>query len=43
MEKIVRHHGNGKRRQYLIRWLEYDESEDCWLKADELTNAPVAL
>ena len=26
VEKIVRHRGNGKHCQYLVRWLEYDES-----------------
>ena len=40
VEKIVRHRGNGKRGQYLVRWLGYDESEYCCIKADELTNVP---
>ena len=43
VEKILRHRGNGKHRQYLVRWLGYDESKDCWMKADELTNAPLVL
>ena len=29
VEKIFRRKGNGKRRQYLVRYLGYDESEDC--------------
>ena len=27
----------------LYEWLGYDASEDCWLQADELKNAPVVL
>ena len=29
VKKIVRHRGNGKQRQYLVRWLGYHESKDC--------------
>ena len=29
VEKIVRYRGNNKCHQYLVRWLGYDESEDC--------------
>ena len=43
VERIIRHHRNGKRRQFLVRWKGYDDSEDCWLKADELDNAPLVL
>ena len=43
VEKIIRHRGNGKHRQYLVQWLGYDDSEDFWMKADELTNAPLVL
>ena len=43
VDSILRHRGNGKRRQYLVRWKGYDASEDCWLKADELSNAPLVL
>ena len=35
LEKIIRQRGNGKHRQYLVRWLAYDESEDCWMEEDE--------
>ena len=43
VDHIVRQQGKGKRRQYPIRWQGYDASEDCWLNADELTNAPDIL
>ena len=43
VERIIRHQGKGKRRQFLVRWKGYDDSEDCWLKADELDNAPLVL
>ena len=39
VENIVNHRGNSKCRQYLVRWLGYDESKDCWMEAKELTNA----
>ena len=43
VEKIFRHRGNGKHHQYLVKWLGYDESEDYWIKKDELTNVPLVL
>ena len=36
IERIPRHRGNGKCRQYPIRWKGYDSSEVCWLKENEL-------
>ena len=43
VEKIFKHRGYGKYRQYLVQWLVYDESEDFWMKAYELTNGPLVL
>ena len=43
VEKIFRHRENSKRHQYLVRWLGYNESEDYWMKAEELTNLPLVL
>ena len=43
VEKILRHRGNGKHRNCLVRWLGYDESEDCWMKADEISSTSLVL
>ena len=43
VERLLRHRGYGKCRQYLICWKGYDTSKDCWLKENELQNAPLVL
>lgn len=38
VEKIVSHRGPPRRREYLIKWLGYDESENTWEPQKNLTN-----
>ena len=37
IEAIVAHRGQGKRRQYLVKWAGYPDSENQWLPTKELT------
>ena len=39
VEKIIRHRYPASRREYLVRWLGYDTSEDTWLRAEDLEHA----
>lgn len=36
VEKVVGDRMRGRKRQYLIRWLGYDQSEDTWEDANSL-------
>ena len=37
IEAIVAHRGQGQRRQYLVKWAGYPDSENQWLPTKELT------
>ena len=43
VDKIIKHRGNGRRRQCVVQWLGYDANEICWLQADKLQNTLVVL
>ena len=43
IEAIIAHRKNGKRRQYLVKWMGYESSENSWLTEAELTHSPDLL
>ena len=43
VEAILRHHGKGARRQYLVSWKGDDLFEATWEPESHLTNAPDVL
>ena len=43
VEKVLSHRGNGKRRQYLVKWLNYPASDNTWEPEVNLDNCAEAL
>lgn len=40
IERVIAHRDRrGRQREYLVRWVGHDSSEDMWLPESELTNA----
>ena len=43
VNRILDHHHGKRRRQYLVKWKGYPESEATWEKASDLKHAPDAV
>ena len=43
VESIRAHKGNGTRRQYLVKWRNYDSSNNTWEPEDNLDNTEEIL
>jgi hypothetical protein len=43
VEKIIQRRGNGRRDEYLVKWLGYPDSENTWEPVTNLTNCRALL
>jgi hypothetical protein len=43
VESILASRGKGKRTQYLVKWVGYDQYESTWEKASNVAGAPEAI
>lgn len=38
IEKVIKTRGKGKHKQYLVKWLNYDNSHNSWISNDQFTS-----